>query len=312
MHQHSFKLRRPVIKAEKMACGILPGNKDFRLQDLYFRDQLQESITDSIVALLNGLGVVGGSLDAIRRSADHKSTWHHWPGFSDIMALWCDWVPLRGSSINSVISPIGQRLDTMCGAYEARVVWRWILQEQDKAGNISKTRKRVLELYNQWVQEEPSRFYQNYTLAFPETAYDRHISFFKKTYDETTRAFEKACRKGSSSLYIELVLSHIRTNAYSLEEADEHIKAGTSRNDGRVGHNLWDTLFTERAFQYVDNLPNVIFLMTQNGYPEDVVEDAWWMLMLRGQCWEMGVNRVVQKSCVPSSYYNSPTKVYIL
>jgi hypothetical protein len=80
----------------------------------------------------------------------------------------------------------------------------------------------------------------------------------------------------------------------------------------RVGHNLQDTLFTERAFQYVDKLPNVIFLITQNVYPKVLVEDAWWMVMLRRQCWEMSVNRVVQKSCVPSSYYNSPTKVYIL
>jgi hypothetical protein len=167
-------------------------------------------------------------------SDEAPTTWLHWPGFSDILALWCDWMPLRASSINSVISPISQRLDTMCGAYEARVVWRWILQEQDNAGNISKTRKRVLELYNQWVQEEPSQFYQNYRLAFPETAYDRHISFFRTIYDETTRLFQKACRKTSSSLYAELFSSHISTNAYSLEEADKRIKAGTSRNDGRV------------------------------------------------------------------------------
>jgi hypothetical protein len=64
----------PVTKTEKMACGIIPGNDDFHLQDLYLRDQLQESVTDSIVALLSGLSVGEGSIDAIRRSADHMAS----------------------------------------------------------------------------------------------------------------------------------------------------------------------------------------------------------------------------------------------
>jgi hypothetical protein len=80
---------------------------------------------------------------------------------------------------------------------------------------------------------------------------------------------------------------------------------------------LYDTLFAERAFLYVDNIPRIVKEMENkkpfdNPYDLKQVEDAWWMLMLRGHCWEMGINRVVQKSCVPSSYYNSPARVYIL
>jgi hypothetical protein len=292
-----------------MACSIIPGNNRFLLPDLHLRDHIEESVTDSIVTILVGLGV-GGAIEAVKRSTEHKDMRHHWPGFSDIIAFWCDWVPLMGSSVNSVISPIAQHICTMCEAYEARVVWMWLLQEQEKSGVISSHRRKVLRLYDRWVEEEPHQFYNNYRLG--GASYARQMSFFKQIYDETTTFFENSCRRVSPDFYFDLVVAHICTNAYSLEEADKHIKAETSRNDGRVGHNLWDTLFTERAFQYADNLPNVIFSMTQNGYPEDLVEDAWWMLMLRGQCWEMSINRVVQKSCVPSSYYNSPTKVYIL
>jgi hypothetical protein len=297
-----------VAKSVKMACGIIPGNHRFHLWDLYHLDDVQASETDSVVAFLNDLRTGEGAIDAIKRSTSHKSTEHHWPAFSDILGLWSDWTPLKSSHVNSVISPIGQRLHTMCEAYEPRVVWRWLLQEQEKMGPISNHRQKVLDSYNLWVQKEPRRFYTNYKLRLPDAA---NMSFFKQIYDETTAFFEDACQ-GPSYFYRDLVVAHISTNAHSLEEADERIKAGTSRNDGRVGHNLWDTLCTERAFQYADNLPNVTLYMKQNGHPEDLVEDAWWMLMLRGQCWEMSVNRAVRKSCVPSSYYNSPTKVYIL
>ena len=132
-----------------MACGIIPGNERFHLGDLYYRDNIQASETDSVVASLTDFGLLEGAVDAIKRSTKHKSTVHYWPGFSDILGLWSDWTPLEGSSINSVISPIGQRLHTMCEAYEVRVVWRWLLQEEEKTGTISSQRQWVFDSYNQ-------------------------------------------------------------------------------------------------------------------------------------------------------------------
>lgn len=79
---------------------------------------------------------------------------------------------------------------------------------------------------------------------------------------------------------------------------------------------LFDTLFTERAFIYADNVPKVVKEMRVTRYHREGaaqdVQDAWWMLMLRAQAWEMGVGKVVDpRMKVPSSYYGGPTRVYI-
>lgn len=89
--------------------------------------------------------------------------------------------------------------------------------------------------------------------------------------------------------YVALIGAHLTVNAHSLEQADENIAAGRSRNDSRTGHNLWDTIFTERAFVYVDNIPKFVEKMVAdaNDKPLDdaqSLEDAWWMLMVRMQC----------------------------
>ncbi|KAF1938264.1 hypothetical protein EJ02DRAFT_514653 [Clathrospora elynae] len=338
----------PSIDADKMACGIIPGNDKFGTWDLYLRTGMMDSDPGLISIALKDLqlddkNVIGAfksiafndlQLDIEKAISDFKkitqnsSTEDDWPAFSDILGLWSDWVPLNGSLINSVLSPIGHRVHTMSEAYEARVVWRWLLQEQENQGNISSLRRRVLRLYDSWEADEPRRFYFN--PGVNDAPYNSHNAFFKSIYDVTTSYFEKIIQKTREDFYLQLVASHVHANAKCFTDATSgykthfgkrpeyeleingRIKAVNSRMEGRVGYKLPATPFTMCAFIYADNIPNVVSCMRQRGQQENFVEDAWWMLMLRGQCFEMGLTRVVQKSCVPSSYYNSPTRVYIL
>ncbi|KAF2128561.1 hypothetical protein P153DRAFT_432186 [Dothidotthia symphoricarpi CBS 119687] len=299
----------PSSDADKMACGIIPGNELMHTYDIHVRSGDHDPDTKLIAKALGVMGVGNPAIDAISQSVHHANSGHHWPAFVDLLGMWSDWLPFPETPINSVLSPVGHRIYTMGEAYEARVVWRWILQEQE-APSVFK--QRVLQFYNAWALKEPRQFYGYYKLTGNALENRKSISFFKSMYDETTVYFSMLFGT-KTPFYTDLVASHINANAHSLRRADEHVKAGTSRNDGRVGRNLWDTLFTERAFIYVDNIPEVVeFMRLRHDFSADVIEDAWWMLMLRAQCWEMGVDRIVQKSCVPSSYYNSPTRVYIL
>ena len=130
---------------------------------------------------------------------------------------------------------------------------------------------------------------------------------------DPTVSFSKQNRRVSGSrrtFYAQLVCAHVDVNALSLREADARLAAGQKRNGGcLLPHDLW----AERTFIYADNVPLVVDDMKRRGFSTADVEDAWWTLMLRGQCWAMSNSRVgVKYGELPSHYYGSPTKVYIL
>ena len=115
------------------------------------------------------------------------------------------------------------------------------------------------------------------------------------------------------SFYAQLVCAHVNVNAHSLREADVRLAAGQKRNDDCIGRLLLHDIWAERAFVYADNAPLVVEDMKRRGFATEDVEDAWWTLMLRGQCWATSNSRIgVKYEELPSHYYGSPTKVYIL
>lgn len=298
-----------------MACGIIPGNLRLRTWDIRLRSHEYDPDPALLAQCLDGLQVGAAASEAIQQSVNHWNGGHHWPAFSDLLCLWSDWIPLEFSIINTVLSPLGHRVFTMGEAYETRVVWRWLLQQLVNKLSASSTQRRILHLYDSWERYAPTRFFQYHKLTGNNPDNMDARAFFKAIYDETSDYFVNEVENVGPKYYVDLIIAHITVNCHSLEQAEKNFNAGNSRNDGRVGHNLYDTLFAERAFIYVDNIPKVVEVMRErnhDAYKFGQVEDAWWMLMLRGQCWEMGINRVVQASCVPSSYYNSPTRVYIL
>ncbi|KAH7113890.1 hypothetical protein B0J11DRAFT_142587 [Dendryphion nanum] len=212
---------------------------------------------------LEEMQVIGQDIgyDASHKIAESQNHWNpgnHWAGFIDLFCAWTDWIPVPGSPITKVFSPVMTEIYTMGAVWEARVAWRWILQQRHDKGDISKTMERVLEHFNDWKKRyewgfvNPIKLFQNRIEDMGAVEYGKAI------YDETTRCFEAMALKyrnvnvggtesASSfsptskkplSFYANLVSSHVKINASSLKEADVRIQAGTHRNDERVGMKL--------------------------------------------------------------------------
>lgn len=291
-----------------------------------------------IIEALKDMRVIGEGIgyaaeEAIRASTKRSTTNQFWPAFVDLFCLWMDWMPVPGSPITKVHRPVAVRTFTMGEAYEARVVWRWILTQQT---NPSGPKKEVLNRFNSWHARYTDSFVAYYEPGRKGNQPEEmdFLEFFRDIFEKTTKYFEamelkyrRTSSEGNgssrfasaklSTFYANLVCSHVKVNALSLQEAEVSIAAGKHRNDKRVGMQLRDTLFTERAFVYADNVHLMVEEMRGRGYDgvDSVrdIEDAWWMLMLRAQVAEMGMVRVPNPSMkVPSSYYVSPTRVYIM
>lgn len=184
--------------------------------------------------------------------------------------------------------------------YEARVVWRWYLREAYSrnpyatGSPLSLQMQNVLLHFDAWEREYPSRFnyYSLMTDNKPEEL--EYMEFLKHIFDDITRYFDGLVSKyrgipvrpkeyrprengplDPQNFYANLVASHIKVNTSWLKEADAKINAGQHRNDGRIGRQLWDTVFTERSFIYAENIPKVANEMERRGFPSVDVEDAW-------------------------------------
>lgn len=315
-----------------MACGIIPGNPLLGTWDIPIRSDQGDPDIELIVEALQDMRIGNAAIDEIRESVMFWNPGHHWPAFMDLFGLWSDWLPLPDSTITDVSSPLSQRIFPMGEVYEARVVWRWLLSQKASPSDMQ---RRLLRYYNKW-EECWDHFHKFFGLSGNRPEEMEWITYLKALYDSTTSYFTSVHSKYEmylnenleavrydnehptgplkrNNFYANLVASHIEINAHSLKEADANVNAGIHRNDGRVGATLYDTVFTERAFIYADNVPKVVAEMAERGFRDSDIEDAWWVLMLRMQVWEMSINRVPDKAMkVPSSYYNSPTRVYIL
>jgi hypothetical protein len=296
-----------------MAFGIIPGNWELGCYDLPLRTEQNDPDTELIIQattkILEEKDIIAGSkhasaaIEAIRQSIDHANEVHHWPGFTDLMGLWSEWIPLDDSPINTVIGPMGHRVYTMGEVHESRVIWRWLLKEREKQGCLSTVQKSILEFYDMWEARDVDRFSRYYSIAPNNHSSMAEREFFRNMYDTTTVFFKDRIRDTRIRMfYVMLVGSHLAVNARSLIEADENIKNTKVRP---FGQDLHDQIFRERTFIYVENIPKVVqdvidrcdedTLRDDRLVPEmpvvelepEMLKDAWWMLMIRMQCVSM-------------------------
>ena len=231
----------------------------------------------------------------------------------------------------------------------ARGVFYWSLREAEANATLSPQIAKVLHHYNTWATMCGSKFYQFHKIVGNRPQDMEYRCFLESIFNETSQYFaglehkhseafaggtdpqktgpqmdlpeitidfwKRSGMAGSSlrTFYAQLVCAHVNVNCHSLHDAEARIAAGNKRNDGRIGSPLPDDLYVERAFIYADNVPLVVEDMRRRGFETADVRDAWWTLMLRGQCWAMGTTRLGGKyGEVSSHYYGSPTRVYIL
>jgi hypothetical protein len=307
-----------------MACGILPagGQLDRLLDcgyDLPLRDHTK-SVETQLSRAFKLLNLDEVTVETLHQSLAHKNTKQIMPGFADLLGLWTRWLPLSIEGFNTVENPFPIEVEPMGKRPEARVVWQLLLLQQYPSAYPKIN--RILEIYNHWESLDPTRYHTLYAIppldVFSLSGLDYILSmrtFFKEVFDETERYFIYHGR----NLYAQLVSAHVAINAQSLKQAEENIRTGLVRPYLYISQSSseyqGDPIFTERAFVYVDNIPKIVSIMDSRkpAYMETSFEEAWWMMMIRMQAWNMGVNLVRREGMtVPHYYYNDPSRVYIL
>jgi hypothetical protein len=311
-----------------MACGILPGGvvvvRLTYASDLPLRDQAQP-VEAQLSRTFRLLDLNYATIKALHESLAHKNTKQALPAFADLLGLWTDWLPQSVWRANVVENPFPIEVEPMGKRPESRVVWQFLLQRHP---SNSPQIKRVLSIYNEWENLDPTRFHTLYDVpTFDETSSRRDEysstngyilamrSFFKRIFDETELYFNR----DYPGMYRMLVLKHVAINAQSLRQAEKNIRTKLDRPHPQVSQSSsqyqGDPIFSERAFVYVENIPKIISIMRSvvDAKLSFNHEEAWWMMMIRMQAWNMGVKLVTREGLtVPHHYYDDPSRVYIL
>ena len=331
-----------------MGFGIIPGNKRFGTWDIYLRAENADPNIDLIMEALKDMDVDQAASNIIRDSSSHYDIGSRWPAFADVLHLWSDWLPLSHSSICTVLNPIGPILFPMTETCQARVVFLWSLRQAQAKAPLSSQLAQVLNHLESWASLHEAKYYHFHKPVGNRPKDLEYRSFLKNMFDDTTQYFTNlehkyslASSAGNSTYYVkaqdlpeitidfwnqnrispgskrtfysQLVGAHVNVNAYSLRDADARITSGQGRDDGRANSKMSTHLYAQRAFIYAENVPLVVEDMQRRGFETDDVQDAWWTLMLRGQCWAMSNCRLGGRfGEVPSHYFGSPTRVYIL
>ena len=303
----------------KMTCGIIHagerqrwtvGNPDLRLRNSQWPPGLELKQPFSVLEINDDAKV------ALEASLSHRDPAHRLPAFTDVMGLWCDWIPLRNLQTNRIDNPFPFPLTTMGERPESRNVWRSELRKQESS--LSDARKLVLRFYDDWELQNSKEFVNKYRL---QGTSNPQIAFFKKAFDDTTAYLDEYLKAVKADCYYNtyklLIRVHISINARSVEQAEENVKNNVARGTDSLPDNL-DPIFQERAYIYAENVPKFVDEM-ENTKVRDLdknisYEDVWWMMMMRLHAWTMSVNWVDDKGGVkiPSEYYYSPARVYIL
>jgi hypothetical protein len=287
-----------------MACGILPYRNQFSHGwDLLLRDQ-NRSVEAQLSPAFRFLTLDDTTVEVLHQSLAYKTSAHALPGFADLLGLWTGWLPISSHRNNLVENPFPIEVEPMGRRPESRVVWKfWLQQHPSDSPQI----RRVVEIYNVWESLNPTKFQTLHGV------WDgRRPEFFKEVFDETQLYFDRYV----PGFYRELVTSHIVVNAQSFKQAEENIRTMLDRpHPQSTDQSQWDPIFTERAFVYAENIPKIVedvalWNRVSNLPP---IEEAWWMMMLRMQAWNMGVDLMMRQGLtVPHYYYGDPSRVYIL
>ena len=292
-----------------MACGILPIIASEK--GLLLRDKKAPEVPD-LRHSLDIMGIHGDARIALETSIPCQDPAHRLPGFTDIIGLFCKWLPIDNIALNAVDNPFPFPLTTMGERPESRNVWRLLLKSQE--AQLSDPQRHLLKFYNDWERLAPWKFNDECRIDRTET---RDLDFFKKAFDDTTAYFGNALGGLYVPLYSHAVRCHISINVHSYEQALKNI--ATQPQNGR-GDQLpagLDPTFTERAYIYAENVRKFVEEMEKSRHhnPSKNVsyEDVWWTMMMRLHAWTMSV-RWMDRDWVkiPSEYYGNPTRVYIL
>jgi hypothetical protein len=249
---------------------------------------------------------------ALEASFSHQDPAHRLPAFTDILGLWCKWLPVETVSSNVIDNPFPFPLSTMGERHESRNVWKLELDRRETT--LSEPCKQVLRFYNDWKDYDPCAFKDIPRLNISNRPAWRE--FYRRAFDVVTQYLHTTEGLSDLGMYVFYIPCHVDINAFSLQQAEENIKNGHDKTrDSASLPDDRDPIFTERAYIYAENVPKFVEEMERRR-PSDgkfSYEDVWWMMMMRLHAWTMSVEWVDREGVkIPSEYYDNPARVYIL
>jgi len=261
----------PTPQAAMLAFGILPGCKELSLPDYHI------SSTDDVYTTLNRLDPTCRASQIVRdvRGICPEAAY----GFSDLIPMAAPMLRLRGSTIIRIPIPTQYCVGLTCNTpgfivFRARLS-AFINEQEDRVSDqiswISGQLYHLATHYPEWEDEVLANQHANgRTLEFLEAVHDG--------WDRTTDYF----RALETRLpYADLMAAHIKHAVNYWNDAWENIREGRARE--HYGQRDW---MAEGAHCYWDYLPSIAEeLKGKWGVDEEVVREAWVVMMFRAMCW---------------------------
>jgi hypothetical protein len=293
-----------------LTLGIISsagGLEDLTSAFYFFELRLRDKQLPEAVNLSRGphsLRISSEAERALETSLSHQDPAHRLPAFTDILGLWCKWLPVETALKNVIDNPFPFPLSTMGERAESRNVWKSELERRE--ATLSEPCKQVLRFYNDWEEYDPYGFKDIPPLR----------AIYRKAFDAATRYLHTTKGLSHLNMYQCYIPCHVDVNAFSLQQAEENIKSGHDKTrDIASLPDDRDPIFTERAYIYVENVPKFVEEMERRrpSRGKFSYEDVWWMMMMRLHAWTMSVEWVDREGVkIPSEYYDNPARVYIL
>lgn len=331
----------PSQAADKMAFGIIPGCQDLHI-DQDFPLGGGKGDFDLIQTMHESLGVNQETRDKLTREGLARNSYTELVGFSDAHLLLPPFIPLPGLGAVRIVPPHFDNNSVLMHKPGVRVIFarlkKYIEKLQTKSDELVEMDKYLDEFRKECpVEFENAGFFHFW---FSLNAYQRPeggasfaqriLEMLRRIHGRTTEYFIELMKrypltaeKGESKglLYRNLVAAHIEMAVCANRE--EQKKAAKDKRKGEDAEDLSQHMFarawmSETAHLYADHHKKVVDSIInchQELESKDArqdIQNAWWMLMIRGIVWNMSLFRVLPQGYpLPSQFYGSQSPVFI-
>jgi hypothetical protein len=343
---HKSAINIPSQSADKMFFGIVPGDPVFVQQDYSLvpdKPMHDGRLIDQgpPASMLASLGLPYSTLLRIWRM-DPKGEFHN-----ELVSLLCAFLPFPGSSAVHVSSPIMTPTSiSVFHFWEGKFGLLRGLESSRAHGMDTPTKKTVHEIMQNLEVRFPDDFYSRWgqtalemegqprteIIACSKEAFDTTTAFFRSRGYDTVVGRSKDGQPITQ--YMQLVGAHLTMSVGAIEEVrrklqrDRDAQIYRDQSEMQAKYDLGglsygyfveeiylDALeYARRAAQSgTENYVVRYMRDLKTSDSDEEIEDAWWMLMLRGIAWNMSkLGGGDLSSPVPSSLYYNKTPVWIL
>jgi hypothetical protein len=337
----------PSRAADKLLCGIVPGDPDLVGKDFHMVNNNGELrlFAEYNEGVLSNMGVSGPRRDVIRK---HNNPEVH----NDTITLLLPFLPLESSTMTAYYFPGWYTESGIRGVHcfwEGRLALHRRLQErvQSEASSLTKTTEAladVLEKFDLLEQRHGDDWYARWSWN-PSIcnghAWETKLSAIndaRQIFDWTTNYFLERgfgeSSNGGHTRYVHLVAAHACMADYAIGKSKAFVK---NYKHGRGQHDLKEAYKIESKHgnhfvfdlyevgrHYVNQLHDSqhgvkVYLREKDIFMnDDEAEAAWWVMQLRGITWHFStwhpdgtVAQVLGDRLVPSSFYGNKSPVWI-